>query len=149
MSLLIATPSPARRQVPHLRLVREEQSRPAGRPQPVRVLRPAARPAGDTPVRLTRRGRVVVRIGLGLLVLLAVVGGVLLISRPAEAGSTPQAVPVSYRIVLPGQTLWQIAGQVAPGVDRRATVQRIVELNALPGGAVSAGQRIAVPVRSS
>jgi Tfp pilus assembly protein FimV len=155
MSLLLATPSPARRQVPHLRLVHGEPVRPACRvasPEstgsgPVR--RAAARPARDTPMRLTRRGRLVVGFLAGLLVLVAVAAGVLLISRPAQAGSTPQAVPVTYRIVLPGQTLWQIAGQIAPGVDPRTTVQQIVDLNALPSAAVSAGQRIAVPARSA
>jgi hypothetical protein len=98
------------------------------------------------PVRLTRRGRIVVRIGSAGLVLLGLTAGVLLLDRTAEAGSTPGAVPVSYRVVLPGETLWQIAGEVDPGADRRDTVARIVELNALPGAGVAAGQRIAVPV---
>jgi hypothetical protein len=71
-----------------------------------------------------------------------------LINRTAEAGSTPRSVQVSYRVVLPGETLWQIAGEVAPGVDRRDTVARIIELNALSTGGVNAGQRIAVPVNS-
>jgi hypothetical protein len=42
--------------------------------------------------------------------------------------------------------LWSIAGEVAPGADRRDTVAEIVELNALDGSSVRAGQRIAVPV---
>jgi hypothetical protein len=87
----------------------------------------------------------VVRIGSAALTLLALVAGVLLIDRTAEAGSTSRPVPVTYRVVLPGETLWQIAGEVAPGADRRDTVARIVELNALPNAGVNAGQRIAVP----
>jgi hypothetical protein len=102
------------------------------------------RPAAQ--VRLTRRGRIVVRIGSAGLVVLALVAGVLLIDRTAEAGSTSRPVPVTYRVVLPGETLWQIAGEVAPGVDRRDTVARIVELNALSTAGVKAGQRIAVPI---
>jgi hypothetical protein len=70
---------------------------------------------------------------------------VLLLNRTAEAGSTSRSMSVSYRTVLPGETLWQIAGEVAPGVDRRDTVARIVELNALSSAGVAAGQRIAVP----
>jgi hypothetical protein len=97
------------------------------------------------PVRLTRRGRIVVRIGSAGLVLLSLLAGVLLLNRTAEAGSTSRSMSVSYRTVLPGETLWQIAGEVAPGVDRRDTVARIVELNALSSAGVAAGQRIAVP----
>jgi hypothetical protein len=100
---------------------------------------------GAAPVRLTRRGRIVVRIGSAGLTVLALVAGVLLINRTAEAGSTSRPVPVTYRVVLPGETLWQIAGEVAPRVDRRDTVARIVELNALSTAGINAGQRIAVP----
>ncbi len=79
---------------------------------------------------------------LGLVVTAAVVlaGG-----RVARADRSVHAVPVEYRVVLPGESLWQIAGDVAPGADRRETVARIVELNALPSGVVAAGTRIAVP----
>jgi hypothetical protein len=118
--------------------------------------RRAPRPASFPPVlpapnliRLTRRGRIVMRAGgavlLLLTVLLMVIAGVLLLDRTAQAGSQSNPVPVSYRVVLPGETLWQIAGEVAPGTDRRDTVAKIIELNALPGAALAAGQRIAVP----
>jgi hypothetical protein len=107
----------------------------------------AARPVAGPPVRLTRRGRLVVRVGSAGLVLLTLLAGVLLLDRTAEAGSTPRSVSVSYRVVLPGETLWKIAGEVAPNVDRRNTVAEIVELNALSTAGVTAGQRIAVPVR--
>jgi hypothetical protein len=171
MSLTTATPSAASRLgsprqgsggrpagAPRLRVVRDEH-RPtvtARRSAPtyrsdlsVRSMpstRSAApgRPAAQ--VRLTRRGRIVVRIGSAGLVVLALVAGVLLIDRTAEAGSTSRPVPVTYRVVLPGETLWQIAGEVAPGVDRRDTVARILELNALSSAGVKAGQRIAVPI---
>ena len=174
MSLSTATPSAASRVgsprqrsggrpagAPRLRVVRDEH-RPAAtvrrsaRPVPtyrsdlsVRAMpstRSAApgRPAAQ--VRLTRRGRIVVRIGSTGLAVLALVAGVLLIDRTAEAGSTSRPVPVTYRVVLPGETLWQIAGEVAPGVDRRDTVARILELNALSSAGVKAGQRIAVPI---
>ena len=109
---------------------------------------PVRRPA-NSGIRLTRRGRIVVRIATAGFVVLAVVAGVLALDRTALAGSQAQLVPVAYRVVLPGETLWQIAGDVAPGVDRRDTVAQILELNALPNAAVSAGQRIAVPETSS
>jgi hypothetical protein len=142
---------------PRLRIVRDDHR--AAAPVQRRPARPAssyrsdlsvrtvrAVPATSAPVRLTRRGRIVVRIGGVALIVLTLLAGVLLIDRTAEAGSTSRPVPVTYRVVLPGETLWQIAGEVAPGVDRRDTVARIVELNALSSAGVNAGQRIAVPV---
>ena len=50
-----------------------------------------------------------------------------------------------YVTVAPGDTLWSIAAEAAPGEDRRDTVHRIVELNALGGPRLSVGQRVAVP----
>jgi hypothetical protein len=97
-------------------------------------------------LRLTRRGRIVVRVAASALALLAVLAGVLILDRPAQAGSQDHPVPVAYHVVLPGETLWQIAGEAAPKADRRDTVARILELNALSTAAVSPGQRIAVPV---
>lgn len=97
-------------------------------------------------LRLTRRGRVVVRSGVGVLVVVAVGVAVLLAGRPAAAGSGGGSVPVRHHVVLPGETLWGIAGEVAPGEDRRDAVAQIVELNALRGSGVMAGQRIALPV---
>lgn len=113
------------------------------------AMSPGGRPAtgaDPVPMRLTRRGRVVVRIGSALLAALAVVSGVLLIGRTAEAGSTSTSIPSTYRVVLPGETLWQIAGEVDPVADRRDTVARIIEMNALSSAQVYAGQRVAVPV---
>lgn len=116
---------------------------PQRRPHPTAaVSRPVL--AGTPPLRLTRRGRLVVQSIVGLLLLGAIVAGTV-IGGSAVAGSDPQQVPVTYHVVLPGETLWQIAGQVAPAADRRDTLARIVELNALPSGAVRVGQRLAIP----
>jgi hypothetical protein len=97
-------------------------------------------------VQLTRRGRVVVLLvlvaaGVALLLgLTGLVGG-------AAAGTGPAHPAARTVVVQPGQTLWSIAGEVAPGADRRDTIARIVELNALPSTDVAAGVRIAVPAR--
>jgi predicted Zn-dependent protease len=61
------------------------------------------------------------------------------------AGTQAGRVPVRYVTVAPGETLWSIAGQVAPGADRRDTVHRIVDLNALRDAQLQVGQRVAVP----
>jgi LysM repeat protein len=93
-------------------------------------------------VRLTRRGRVVV------LLLLLAVGAVLslAITSSGAASGTAQQVPVQYVTVAPGDTLWSIAGEVAPDADPRDTLAEIIELNALDASSIRAGQRIAVPL---
>jgi nucleoid-associated protein YgaU len=107
----------------------------------------AARPAvGGSPLRLTRRGRLVV-LGLFVLALLVFAGAGRLAGRADAAdpaGATTGPVAESW-VVQPGETLWAIAEQVAPEVDPRETVARIVELNDLPDSSVQAGQAVFVP----
>lgn len=47
--------------------------------------------------------------------------------------------------VKPGESLWELAGRVAPGSDVSAVVERIRELNGVEG-AVQPGQPLTVPV---
>lgn len=124
---------------------------PAGHRSPGReptgkvILGPWATP--PAPLRLTRRGRLVLTLlALGGLAA-AVLAGVLVLSPSAlagapDAGTRPATASV---VVLPGQSLWEIAERVAPGADPRETVSRIQQLNGLRGGAVQAGQRLLVP----
>jgi hypothetical protein len=105
-----------------------------------------ARSPRPEPIRLTRRGRVVLRGALVLLIGLAVVLTVLIASRPAAAGTGSRPVVVRYHSVLPGETLLQIAADEVPGVDARDTAARIIELNAMRGSSIQAGQRLALPV---
>lgn len=120
--------------------------RPARRPMAIPVRgRPApTRSAGASPtqpLRLTARGRVTLLACLAAMAL-AVPG---VAGAVGLAGPSAVAQPVRYVTVQPGQSLWAIAGEVAPGADRRETVAQIRELNALPGSGVQAGQQIAVP----
>jgi hypothetical protein len=105
----------------------------------------ATRPTASTSVRLTRRGKLVILFALVVAGVLLVLAGPGLFGGSAAAGTTPSSPVSRYVVVQPGQTLWQIAGQVAPNADRRETIARIVDLNALPGSVVAPGQRIAVP----
>lgn len=97
-----------------------------------------------TGVRLTRRGR-------ALVVLVAV--GALLLSfwlgtwRASVATTEASERAPSYDTVVlrPGDTLWEIAERRDPDADPRIMVHRIMQLNDLPGAAVQAGQRIALP----
>jgi Tfp pilus assembly protein FimV len=96
---------------------------------------------GEPTLRLTRRGRVVVAI-------LAMVGAtyVTFASQQAVAGSGADAVPVATRTVVAGETLWEIAGEYAePGQDVREVVDHLMDLNALEGGSLRAGQELLVP----
>lgn len=108
----------------------------------VAVAAPAARGAAR-PLRLTRRGRLLITT-----LLFAVGVAVTSFSGAVSlAGTHSEHVPVRYVTVAPGDTLWSIAGEAAPGADRRDTVHRIVELNALGGPELTVGQRVAVPVK--
>ena len=119
------------------------------RTAPRRPARPAARASAAAPVtaapvvRLTRRGRVV-----ATFVFLAVLMTVLTVYGAHSAATGEAGTPVPTRTVEvgAGDTLWEIASEVAAPGETRAMVQQIEELNALDGSALTVGQEIAVPV---
>ena len=130
MSTMTITALPAR--VP--------RSRPAPRVGATASLVGSCPPAA-APLRLTARGRTVFVLLLALMAVAWSLGS----GTVSLAGTTPVVLPVRYVTVEAGQSLWTIAGDVAPGIDPRVTVAQIRELNALPSSAVSAGQQLAVP----
>jgi hypothetical protein len=118
--------------------------RPAAAPGPARRI-PAAKPTAS-PLRLTRRGRVVVA---GLAVLVVTVLSLLL---AGSAQATSHAAPVvaaghnlAQVAVRPGQSLWSVAESADPDADTRLVIQQILKLNALHGDTVFAGERLWVP----
>ena len=104
--------------------------------------RPSARPAATAraSVRLTRRGRAVVFL-LGLAI--ALVAGFMLAS-----GSTATEHPESTTVIQvgPGETLWDIAQDVAVTGHTADMVAHIEDLNGMSGGALQAGQQLRVPL---
>jgi LysM repeat protein len=126
-----------------LRLVPTSPRRTSSAPRVSAPTVPTATTAPMPALRLTRRGRLTITV---LLVLLGLAVS-LLAGGVGQAGTTSQSVPVRYVTVAPGQSLWAVAGQVAPGADPRDTVAELIELNALSSSQVTAGQRIAVPIR--
>jgi hypothetical protein len=96
-----------------------------------------------SPVRLTRRGRLVVVLAITLIAATAMLFG----RAQVVAGPTSKGPIAQYVTVQSGDTLWELAAAVAPGRDPRPVIDRIVELNGLESGALRAGQRLAVPVR--
>jgi LysM domain len=112
---------------------------------------PAARSARprDTPVaplRLTRRGRVVVATAAALLVTVVslLLAGVAQATNdgPSSRAARQNLVQV---VVHPGQSLWSVAESAEPDQDPRAVIQQIIDLNSLNGDTVFAGQQLWVP----
>ncbi len=107
----------------------------------------AGEPVAKRPVRLTRRGRVVVLLTLLTLLLLAFTIGRVGNSQAAThrpGASAPSHVYVQTT-VHQGESLWAVARRVAPGQDPRSVVLKIRELNPLSSGAVQAGQQLVLP----
>jgi LysM repeat protein len=112
---------------------------------------PDAEPMAATPrvrLRITRRGRRVVGAGVTLLVA-GVVGGVLLAGPGAQASDTAGSSSFEYVTVDGGDTLWQVASEIAPTKDPRDVISDIVRLNNLGSTEVAAGQSLAVPAQYS
>jgi LysM repeat protein len=100
-----------------------------------------ARQLASRPVRLTRRGVLAVALGLAL------AGGLLLLMAHLSAGSPAprQAVaPGAVVTVQPGDTLWSIAGQVAPARDPRRVVEQLRRSNHLHTVSLTPGQTLKV-----
>lgn len=95
-------------------------------------------------LRLTSRGR-------GVLTFLAatplVVAAFLfaLNGGGATASLTGSDEPFQYVTVASGQTMWQIAEEIAPRSDPRDVIAQLVQFNQLSGPDIYAGQELAIP----
>jgi hypothetical protein len=125
---------------PQLLSVQQLLSRPEER-QP-------ERPAPLPPLRLTRRGRIVL-IGIPLVLLAALLLSLAgFFNSPAKASDSAAELQTTSAVtvtVQPGQSLWGIAAAVVPDRDARDVVADIVQLNNLSAGAVFPGQQLFVP----
>ena len=141
-----ARPEPPHGLAPRPRLAPDQAARnQAARDQAARD-QAARDQAARVPLRLTRRGRVVVAVATALL--LAVLS--LVIAASAQATSHPAPSGAAQRnlaqvAVRPGQSLWSVAENADPDADTRVVVQQIIELNGLTGNVVFVGQRLWVP----
>jgi LysM domain-containing protein len=109
-------------------------------------LSPRVRRAAPPPLRLTRRGRIVVAVTAALLVTIIslLAAGV---AQATNHGPSPRAARQNLVqvVVRPGQTLWSVAESADPDQDTRVVVRQIVDLNSLSGPTVQAGQELWVP----
>jgi hypothetical protein len=101
------------------------------------------------PLRLTRRGRLVVTVLLVAVFSAAVLLLTALVSGRAQAtnhGEPRAGYQGMHKIVVrPGQTMWSIAAAAEPTADPRSVVQEIMSANALDGPGITAGQLLWVP----
>ncbi len=144
-----ARPLPLRLVADGGRLVPDASGEPAGAGQgPVRTQpRPRAVPERPGPVRLTRRGRIVVTAAAVLAIgaaSMALAGAAHAAGHRAGARPGPGsgATKVAIR---PGQSLWSVAEAYDPDADTRLVIQQIEQMNSLTGDQVQPGQELWVP----
>ena len=95
-------------------------------------------------LRLTKRGRgVLTFLAATPLVIAAFVFA--LNGGGATASLDGSSVPFEYVTVQSGQSLWQLAEEIAPRSDPRDVIAQLVQLNQLETADVYAGQELAIP----
>lgn len=101
--------------------------------------------AASTPrLRLTGRGRRFLTLLISLPLVVAAFwfamngGGAIATLGGSDAG-------FEYVTVEPGESLWQLAEQIAPQADPRDVIADVMQLNQLDSADVFAGQELAIP----
>ena len=95
-------------------------------------------------LRITQRGRsLLVAVVAAPLVIAAMVFA--LNGGEATASLGGPDLPFQYVTVSSGETLWQLAEELAPTADPRQVIDQIVQLNQLTSSDVFAGQELAIP----
>ncbi|MFC4223246.1 LysM peptidoglycan-binding domain-containing protein [Lysinibacter cavernae] len=100
-----------------------------------------------TRLRLTRRGRVVVTLGVTVLMLLVGMCGVFFVSGAAVASSGASDNSFNYVTVNAGESMWSLASDLDPSSDPRDVISDIVSLNQLTSTDIEPGQRLAIPTK--
>jgi len=126
---------------------------PAGEVEPRQPAPPhpdAPRPAAArTPVRLTRRGRLVVTAAALLLTAAVSVGLAGAAQALGHSGGAAQPARLGAGItrvqVRPGQDLWTLAEAYDPNADPRQVIQEILQLNSMSTDQVQPGQVLWMP----
>jgi len=120
---------------PHLRLVQGGRH-DVGTPAPV-----AGRSQPSQRTYLVRR---IAAVAVAVVVVLAVAQVLAGMGRivASELDSAPDASG-QVHVVQPGDTAWEIAGRLAPDLDRRVAVDQLLALNGQ--GAITVGQELQLP----
>lgn len=100
-------------------------------------------------LRLTKRGRVVFTTLAALpLVIAAFVYALNGGTATASMDDAP-AQSYEYVTVVTGQSLWEVAGEIAPTADPREVVTDILSFNGMSSAELFPGQRLALPPQYS
>ncbi len=100
-----------------------------------------------TTTHLTRRGRVLVVLGL-----VALLYAAFSLGRAGSQASTAEARPeqatpqLAEVTVEPGESLWTLARRIAPRHDPRDVVRQLKDVNDLADADLRVGQRLRLPV---
>jgi Tfp pilus assembly protein FimV len=105
-----------------------------------RAMTSPSSPVRHSPVRLTRRGRIV----LTLLMLVGILVAGFTLGRSSQASAGTHQVRHTVTVE-PGDTLWSVAERVAPHADTRQVVAEIQSLNKISDAVVVPGERLVVP----
>jgi nucleoid-associated protein YgaU len=101
-------------------------------------------PVVRTRLRLTRRGRAVIAILVSLPLVIALV---MLALNGGGATATSGAVAPTTVTVQAGESLWSLAGVLAPEASPADVVSDILAINGLDSASVQPGQVLIVPER--
>jgi LysM repeat protein len=135
---------------PQLISVQDLTSRQGSAPVSISASSPSQRRESLPPLRLTRRGRIVL-IGIPLVILAAILLSLAgFLNAPAKAADSAADLSLTPTVsvtVQAGQSLWGIASTVAPERDPRDVIADIAQLNDLSAGGVVPGQQLFVPTK--
>ena len=103
-------------------------------------------PVAISPIKLTRRGRMLVStVSFAAMLAISLVSLFGIATASAKASNEASNSTNTQIVVAPGETLWTIAARVNPEIDPRAVIDQIMDLNVIEGSNVYAGQVLLVP----
>ena len=103
-------------------------------------------PVAVSPIKLTRRGRMLVStLSFAAMLAISLVSLFGIATASAKASNEASNSTTTQIVVAPGETLWTIAARVNPEIDPRAVIEDIKALNVIEGSEVYAGQVLLIP----
>jgi len=103
-------------------------------------------PVAVSPIKLTRRGRMLVStVSFVAMLAISLVSLFGIATASAKASNEASNSTTTQIVVAPGETLWTIAARVNPEIDPRAVIDQIMDLNVIEGSNIYAGQVLLVP----
>lgn len=102
---------------------------------------------GVTRLRITARGRRLLTALVAIPVAAAIAYAALTGGSALASGEPAGPAAFDTVTVQPGDTLWSIAGEIAPAADPRDVVAAVSRLNVIDGGVIAVGQHLAIPAQ--